>query len=789
MFLRSYCLAFISLLVPFADTQAQLAPGKDCYTFPAGGKAGTSFEVRLGGTDWTPDTQFVVYDSRTKLEVLGPQSEVIVPEPPFWYGIKSFTNDPRLPREIPVRLHVPADVPPGIVRWAAVNANGVGGDGVFVIGTQNEVTEDETKCGTEPQMLPGLPITINGRLRRIEERDRYQFRADATGLVTCDLLARRLGSEINAVVEIFEGEKKLTEAFDTEGVDSTLTFRVAKGKTYEIRVRDLDYRGFRNYTYRLQLTTGPRLVSAHPASGKRGEKHRIEFLGMGIATGQPTLESVSQEVDFPADAKAETFSYRLQTPHGTTQPYTFQLSDTADTPEAKEMGEKPQLVVPPLAIAGRISQRGERDVYSFQGKKGESWELSVQAKQIGSLIDPIVTIYAPGGKPLGSKDYFTTRVDPRLAVTLPVDGEYQVVIGDLSGKPPELHSVYRLVIRKPEPGFHLKTLGMLNLPIGGKSTLKVDVEREGGFKLPITLWLSGLPEGVSTPKEIVVAANALSVNVSLECDASSVPSLARVQVSGMAMIEDQPRTVRASHSTGDDSVPELLLATTMKPPFKVKSPEADGTRKAPRGATHLAELLIERSEGFTGEIVLDMLAAQSRHRQGITGPVFKIAPNQDRVFYPVTVPEWLESTRTSRISLAAMSKIPDAKGASRWVLAAMEGQVTMSIEGAILKLAHAADDLTATCGQTVEVPLKLGRGPQLSSEVRVELLVPRELSGLIVAEALIWPGDKPTAMMKLTTKNDARLVGAWTLRVRAVGSREGFPVVSETEIPIEFTKP
>ena len=109
-------------------------------------------------------------------------------------------------------------------------------------------------------------------------------------------------------------------------------------------------------------------------------------------------------------------------------------------------------------------------------------------------------------------------------------------------------------------------------------------------------------------------------------------------------------------------VSQILMTTTLKPPFKIKPMEADGGRRVHRGATHLAELIIERDTGFMGDILLDMSAAQSRHRQGIHGPPLTIVGDIRKVEYPVFVPEVLETARTSRIGLIAMTRIPDPKG-------------------------------------------------------------------------------------------------------------------------------
>lgn len=762
----------LALLIVASPAFAQLPPGKDCYCWPPGAKAGQTVEVIFGGSDWTPDVQFFLSDPRVKFEQLAPPGNVIVPEPPFWFGIKSFDNDPRLPREVKAKLHLPADLPAGPVRWSVANANGAATCAVFVVSRGDEVREDEDR--KEPQKLAGLPVVVNGRLRKIEEIDRYQFTAERTGLVTADLFARRLGNEFNGVIEVYDGSKRIAEAVDTEGTDPTLTFAVEKGRSYTLVVREVDHRGYRNFTYRLALTTGPRVVAAIPACGRAGDRRTVEFIGYGLATGAAKLETVSAEVEFPRSGSG-AYSYPLTTPFGTVA-HTFGLSELTERIEA----DGPTLPGP-CAVTGRIAKRGKRDVYLFNARKFEVWDVAVHAKRIGSLIDAGLLVLGPDGKPLPVADLAGTNPDPRVTFTAPADGQYQAVVADVSGKSPGLDFVYRLELRRPNPGYALKTAAEASVPIGGKAALNVTVVREGSFKGPITLTLSGLPAGVTVPKEVVIPAGAPSVAVPLECAKDAGVAVGFVTVTGTATVSDRQVSVTATD--------RVLVATTLKPPFTVKSPEADGTRKVYRGSTHLADLEIARTDGFTGEIILDMAGAQQRHRQGIRGPAFTVAPGQTKVLYPVKLPEHLESTRTSRIGLVGMAKIPDPKGKPCWVMAAMDGQVTMSVEGALMKLSPGPDEVAATCGESAAVQLKLFRSPKLTGTVKVELIVPPELEGIVSAVPLEWPADKPTATLTLTSKADPKLPGVWKLSAKATATRDGFPVVSECDIEVEFTRP
>src|SRR5258707_10260563 len=106
-------IAMISLAGAFADcARAQKLPEAG-YIFPAGGKAGATIDVRLAGYDWTPDMEFFVHDKRVRLTPTGPLGPILIPGPPYWFGAKGRLPSNPLPRELPAKLVIPADIPSG----------------------------------------------------------------------------------------------------------------------------------------------------------------------------------------------------------------------------------------------------------------------------------------------------------------------------------------------------------------------------------------------------------------------------------------------------------------------------------------------------------------------------------------------------------------------------------------------------------------------------------------------------------------------------------------------------
>src|SRR5947209_8127518 len=108
---RLVALALLGLAAVAPAGRAQPPSEPDVgYLFPAGGRVGGTVPVRLGVYDWTPDLQYFVSPSQVRLEVLGPPTRLLPGGPPFFLDQKAFNPLP-LPRELPARLVLPADLP------------------------------------------------------------------------------------------------------------------------------------------------------------------------------------------------------------------------------------------------------------------------------------------------------------------------------------------------------------------------------------------------------------------------------------------------------------------------------------------------------------------------------------------------------------------------------------------------------------------------------------------------------------------------------------------------------
>ena len=717
--------------------------------------------------------QLFVHDPRIKLEIVGKPSDVLITEPPYWFGYKARGYAWPLPREFPARLTIPADVTPGLIRWQVANANGTSPVGQFQIGTHPEVAEDPQRKSA--QVLPALPVTIGGQIRRIEEVDRYKFSIPKSGPVTIELMARRIGSPLHGMLKVQDpGGRVVLDIADTEGRDFTTTFQADAGVTYELSLHDLDFAGDRSYVYRLTLTAAPRVLAGYPAGGQRGQTKPVEFVGIGLATGSDTLESVTRDVVFPPDPDVKSIEYAVETTWGTSKAVTLLVSDVV---EAVKPATGEATIAVPGAVTGFIESRFGSDQYTAALIKGQTWDIVAQSRSLGSPLDLELTLLGPDGKPVATNDDVAGTTDAELAFAAPADGTYRIVVADRSGKSGTRAANYRLSLSAPKDDFEITVPTQLNIPLGGQAKLALKATRKGSFKGAVPVTINGLPAGVTAPENLVIAEGKADLAIDLTCAADAAVTASSCALSATTQIGDRAATRTAG---------PVLLAITMKPRFKLTPEGLDDVRKVHRGSTYLFPMLIERLEGYTGPITLEMTAKQQRHRQGLASDEFQVPADAKRVEYPIFVPEWMETTKTSRMILNGSIQLADPKGTVRTLLQRQELRFGILPEGALMKLTHGAAEIKASAGSELTIPLSLSLAPELREPIQITVVPNERHKGLFTAEPIHLASGQKDAKFVIRVGTEPSVVGEQEVTIRAKSQRHGWPVISETTLLIDI---
>ncbi len=273
------------------------------YLFPPAVERGQATSVQLGGFDLTQDMQVFVHDSSAELSLSGHLGQHLVPPRPYWEGPRIFASALPLPREFPARITLPKDHATGLVFWQLANANGATSTATFLVSEHQEITEERFR--DSPMKITTLPIGISGRLSRLTERDIYHLQSDSDQKIVIDCWARRLGSDINLAIQVYDSEQELlVDEVDTEGRDLQISFAAQAASNYSIVVHEADFRGAAHFVYRLGLSSDTAMESPKdsftlPKSGKAEHSYQV------MANETYRIDARSQAIGSDLDLQLE----------------------------------------------------------------------------------------------------------------------------------------------------------------------------------------------------------------------------------------------------------------------------------------------------------------------------------------------------------------------------------------------------------------------------------------------------------------------------------------------------
>jgi hypothetical protein len=120
------------------------------------------------------------------------------------------------------------------------------------------VAEREPNDGFREAQTITLPATVAGAIQASQDVDAFKFVGKAGVRVTCEILANRLGSPLDASLTLYDSTGAvLAHSDDTPGSrDPLFTFTLPKDGTYYIGLIDADDRGGPSHVYRLLVRAG-----------------------------------------------------------------------------------------------------------------------------------------------------------------------------------------------------------------------------------------------------------------------------------------------------------------------------------------------------------------------------------------------------------------------------------------------------------------------------------------------------------------------------------------------------
>ncbi len=702
------------------------------HIFPAGGKRGTVVKARVGGECLPPGMNFKFFgDGLTASSVLGPEVKARY-EP----SLRRLPRDAdaagasmTYPREFDASVTIAADAEPGVRFWRV--SGGWGGTRLrpFLVGDLSEFIETEPNSHAELAERVALPVVVNGQIAGERDQDFFVFSATAGKVVTCDVMASRIGSPLEPAIALTDGKGRRIEYDESRiGGDPVVSFRAAATGDYRLHIANLGYGGGPAYVYRISVTTDP-------------------YVFPPKAQGRPSLG--------------------------------FADNHTPDT--AMEL-------TVPVAVNSRFLKAEAEDWYRLSAKKDEAFTIACRPFPHDSAAVPQLTLLnANDVSSIKASNVERPELGFAIDWKAPADGIYRLRLRDLqhgSRGGPEF--AYRLTVRPAQPDFSLRLeADSINVVQAGKTEIDLLVERTGGFTGPIDLDATGLPDNVKF-EPARIADNQTRVKLSVSAKDDARPAEAVVRLQGKATIAGKAIERRAVVPSFGWEGDALHLTVQHKPVFRLSCNEA--YQYAHRGSIYPYLMKIERLDGFDGPIVLQLCDRQVQDLDGIDIVETVIPPNAKEFGNLIYLPESMHASvqHHSRPYAQAYATFTDKWGQKQTLLAVSTHRCMIRTLPPVVKLRAVTKTIAARPGDVVECKVALDRVSTFTGPVEV---VMAEAAGFKANRVRIDAGQTD-AVLRIQLGYDLSLLGDSELTFRAIGKlASGATAVTEATVSVSLVKP
>lgn len=787
-------LASVWLLAQVAAAQQVPSDPSSSHIFPAGGQRGTRVAVRVGGECLPPYTRFRLYgegvtapeELGSKLSSHGEPSPRRKPgESPIYY-----------PKEWEHSVEIAADAPLGMKLWRLSCARGGTGGRPFLVGDLPEVLEQESNSVLARAQAISLPVTLNGQIEGERDLDYFQFSATEGEVVVADVLACRLGSPLEPVVELYdESGRQLSVQEYRVGSDPVLALKVPRTGNYRMMLAHLGFQGGPQYVYRVTLSTAPYVPHVFPAGRLAGTLGQFSLFAL---TGRDEFEVLPFSLGLAANSRGDQWLYGGM-PCG--NPLVLEAGSLPDLleQEPNDSASSAGRIDEPCQVHGQFLAANDEDWFQFRATKDSLWSIECRRFPAGSASLPIVTVAQADGTPLAVSSMADDPRQPcRLEWRAPADGEYCVRLRDVQqGIRGGSDFIYRLSLQPAKPAFTLRlATDFANVVQGARGDVELKVRRVGGFTGAIDLKVESLPEGVRIePLQIPPAQDV--VRLAFVADDQARPCDVPLKILGTAVhegqsIADKALALHLGHdaegvSPGEPLVDHLQLTVRHKPLLRLYCSEA--YQYAYRGTVYPYLMEVERLQGYNGPIHLEVADRQIKDLDGIEVQQCTIQPGQSQIMLPLYLPETMHINVQAHSNVYSQAYVvfQDAWGQKQSQLMVSEMRCMIRPLPTIVKLLAADRELVGRPGETIICRLKLERTSLFSESMAVELVEPPSSARWLDAPVTIPAGEGTVDLQLRIPAELASRTEPVPLRFRATGHLPGYvSVISEAQVSVSI---
>jgi len=693
------------------------------------------------------------------------------------------------PTEWTSSITVAAGAPVGAGLWRLSCARGGTGGRPFIIGDLPEFIEAESNSEPADSQYVEMPVTINGQIAGECDLDYYRFPVNVGDVVQIDMVAARLGSALDPVVQIFDPDGHRIAVQELRvGADPVLVFRANVTGEYQLLISGVTFRGGPAFVYRVTVSAAPFLRFAYPAGGRAGTTETVNFFSL---TGNGHFEALPQTVSFPL---IQGLFWTHPGNSGNAVP--LQAGNLPEAIEAanNDLRESATELQWPQVMNGQLESAVDEDWYRLACRAGTTLSIECLAQPGWSSAMPIVALVDAQGNVVSSVNGVqAVGGTTRMQWQPPSDGEWWLRVRDLQqgirGGP---DFIYRLTVQDAVPDFLLSSkVDVVNVVQGARVDVDVAIERLGGYAGPIELIAEGLPEGV-TLEGHQIAAGQTSAKLGFVATEESRSCDVTLRIRGKAEINGKiiERPVRAMHLGHDpdgvaiesSDVDHVQLTVVHKPVFRLFCNEA--YQYAHRGTVYPYLMEVERLNGFDQPIHLEVADRQIKDLDGIEIPEATIAPDQSQFMLPLYLPETMHINVQAHSNVYAQGHVAfvDKFGQKQTMLVVSTMRCMIRTLPTVVKLRCVERELAASTDSRIRCSLVLDRTPNFTGSMQIQLLNP--VPG-ISADAVTIGAGESSADAVIQIDRSITQESSVPLQFRAIGMMDDdVQVVSDATVKL-----
>jgi hypothetical protein len=286
---------------------------------------------------------------------------------------------------------VPADAAIGAVQLVLTSEGGDSNAFRFWADRFPAVTEQGPTDSARTAMAVKLPATVVGKLDRAGDADFYRFASAAGQQVGVQVTTAMDRGKFDPVVVLTDEAGQV----QAEG-DGLLGYICPAAGTYSIGVRDRDFRGGKEFEYRLHVGPVPVVTGVFPLGVTRGKETAVRLTGVNLGRPGGLTVTVKPPADAAVGSKlAVPLPRSGGDPVGPTEVVVGEFPAVAVGPEGKA-----DLPAVPGTADGILGKPGESNAIRFHARKGERLIVETHAARLGSPVDPFIEVLDADGKPV-----------------------------------------------------------------------------------------------------------------------------------------------------------------------------------------------------------------------------------------------------------------------------------------------------------------------------------------------------------------------------------------------------